>query len=236
MDRLGLTQRVWRVIESAYADEALSERLMGLAKALRHQATCGDGRILLFNQLEVEVFEYEALKSIAPEHKGRELLKLSRRLFRLSQVEEVASERIGTRPTTDPAEIRLAYRIGLAERLDLPDQPKGMLYANLAGVVAADLDQAYTRIIAQEQTTVFNDQLIARKYWGDYLEEKYPAEFTRVQQQFQEKCTALEDKHAEFNEAYFQELKTLESDNRVDRKNLLSELTSRELAEQAAMT
>jgi Leucine-rich repeat (LRR) protein len=235
-DRLGLTQRVWRVIESAHADDALSERLMGLARALRHQATCGDGRILLFNELEVEVFEYEALKSIAPEHKGRELLKLSRRLFRLSQVEEVASARIGTRPTTDPAEIRLAYRIGLAQRLDLPDQPKGMLYANLAGVAAADLDQAYTRIIAQEQTPVFNDQLIARKYWTDYLEEKYPAEFTRVQRQFQEKCAALEDKYAEFTQAYFQELKALEADNRVDRKNLLSELTSRELAEQATMT
>lgn len=236
VDRLGLTQRVWRVIESAYADEGLRERLMGLAKALRHQATCGDGRILLFNELEVEVFEYDALKSIAPEHKGRELLKLSRRLFRLSQVEEVASRRIGTHPAIDPAEIRLAYRIGLAQRLDLPDQPKGMLFANLAQVTAADLDQAYTRIIAQEQTTVFNDQLVARKYWRDYLEEKYPVEFTRVQQQFQEKCSALEDKYAEFNEAYFEELKTLESDNRVDRKNLLSELTSRELVAQAAMT
>ncbi|WCM49068.1 NEL-type E3 ubiquitin ligase domain-containing protein [Pseudomonas sp. WJP1] len=235
-DRLGLTQRVWRVIESAYADESLSQRLMGLAKALRHQMTCGDGRILLFNELEVEVFEYEALKSIAPEHKGRELLKLSRRLFRLSQVEEIASARIAARPTTDPAEIRLAYRIGLAQRLDLPDQPQGMLYANMAGVAAADLDQAYTRIIAQEQTTVFNDQLIARKYWRDYLEEKYPAEFTRVQQQFQEKCADLEDQYAEFNQAYFQALKTLEADNRVDRKNLLSELTSRELAEQATMT
>ncbi|MNO10435.1 hypothetical protein D3C81_2343060 [compost metagenome] len=45
--------------------------------------TCGDGRILLFNELEVEVHEFNALKSIAPEHKGRELLKLSRELFRL---------------------------------------------------------------------------------------------------------------------------------------------------------
>ena len=236
VDRLGLTQRVWRVIESAYADEPLSGRLMGLAKALRHQATCGDGRILLFNELEVEVFEYDALKSIAPEHKGRELLKLSRRLFRLSQVEEVASGRIATHPTIDPAEIRLAYRIGLARRLDLPDQPKGMLYANLAQVAAADLDQAYARIIAQEQTTVFNDQLVARKYWRDYLEEKYPAEFTRIQQDFADKYAALEDKYESINEAYGQELKELESDNLVDRKNLLSELTSRELAEQAAMT
>ncbi|MBD9586371.1 leucine-rich repeat domain-containing protein [Pseudomonas sp. PDM03] len=236
VDRLGLTRRVWRVIASAFADERLRERLMGLAKALRYRATCGDGRILLFNELEVEVFEYEALKSIAPEHKGRELLKLSRRLFRLSQVEEVASTKIAAHPGIDEAEVRLAYRIGLAQRLDLPDQPKSMHFANMARVAAADLDQAYASIIAQEQTTLFNDQLIARKYWRDYLEEKYPAEFTRLQQQFQAKCTDLEDRYAEFNKAYFQELKALESDNLVDRKNLLSELTSRELAEQAAMT
>ena len=232
VDHLDLTQRVWRVIESAYADDALRERLMGQAKALRHKATCGDGRILLFNALEVEVFEYDALKSIAPEHKGRELLRLSRRLFRLAQVEEVASARIATQ-SGDPAEVRLAYRIGLAQRLDLPDQPKGMLYASAADVTAADLDQAYAQIIAQEQTTLFNDQLIARKYWRDYLEEKYPAEFARIQQDFANKYAALEDKYESINEAYNQGLKELESDNLVDRKNLLSELTSRELAEQA---
>ncbi|MHC8314553.1 NEL-type E3 ubiquitin ligase domain-containing protein [Pseudomonas sp. LB3P31] len=233
VDRLGLTQRVWRVLESAYGDEALSHRLMGLAKALRHRATCGDGRILLFNELEVEVFEYEALKSITPEHKGRELLKLSRRLFRLAQVEEVARTRIEAHPSIDPAEIRLAYRIGLAQRLDLPSQPQGMLYGNLAQVTAADLDQAYTKIIAEEQTAEFNEQLMVREYWRDFLEEKYPTEFTRVQENFQAKGTALEDKYPEFNQAYFQELEALEADNRVNRQNLLSELTSRELAQQA---
>ena len=233
VDRPGLTQRVWRVLESAHGDEALSQRLMGLARALRHRITCGDGRILLFNELEVEVFEYEARKSIAPEHKGRELLKLSRRLFRLAQVEEVARTRIEANPNIDAAEIRLAYRIGLARRLDLPSQPTGMIYANLAQVSAADLDQAYTRIIAQELTPVFNEQLMARKYWRDFLEEKYPAEFTRVQEDFQAKGTALEDKYPEFNQAYFQKLQALEADNRVDRQNLLSELTSRELAQQA---
>ena len=165
-DRLDLTQRVWRVLEAAHGDEALGRRLMDLSRALRNRVTCGDGRILLFNELEVEVHEFNALKSIAPEHKGRELLKLSRELFRLAQVEEIASTRIQLRPNIDPAEIRLAYRVGLARRLGLPNQPKGMLYENLAQVTTGDLDQAYASILARERTPVFIEQLTARKYFG----------------------------------------------------------------------
>lgn len=229
-DRLDLTQRVWRVLEAAYGEQALSERLMVLSKALRNRATCGDGRILLFNELEIEVYEFNALKAIAPEHKGRELLKLSRNLFRLAQVEEVAKTRIQLRPAIDPAEIRLAYRIGLAQRLELPSQPKGMVYENLAQVAPADLDEAYALIIAKEKTPVFIEQLTARKYWRDYLEEKYPGEFTRVQQGFQDKVSKLEDKYPELNTAYLQEMDALDTVNKANRLQLLTTLSEREIA------
>jgi len=229
-DRLDLTQRVWRVLEAAYGEQALSERLMVLSKALRNRATCGDGRILMFNELEIEVYEFNALKAIAPEHKGRELLKLSRNLFRLAQVEEVAKTRIQLRPAIDPAEIRLAYRIGLAQRLELPSQPKGMVYENLAQVASADLDEAYALIIAKEKTPVFIEQLTARKYWRDYLEEKYPGEFTRVQQGFQDKVSKLEDKYPELNTAYLQEMDALDTVNKASRLQLLATLSEREIA------
>lgn len=236
MDRPGLTQRVWRVLESANSDESLSQRLMSLAEAMRDRATCGDGRILLFNALEVEVFEFETLKAITPERKGQELLKLSRRLFRLAQVEEVASTRIELTPGIDPAEVRLAYRIGLAQRLDLPPQPEGMLFAGLAQVSAADLDQAYLRVITRERTAEFAEQVAQHKYWQDFLREKYPSDFARVQQEFNAKREALEDKYTEFGPAYFEEGVALQSDNDIAVRNLLSELTSRELAEQAAVS
>ena len=233
-DRLDLTQRVWRVLEAAYGDEELGRRLMDLSKALRNRMTCGDGRILLFNELEVEVHEFNALKSIAPEHKGRELLKLSRELFRLAQVEAIARTRIQLRPEIDPAEIRLAYRIGLARRLNLPNQPKGMLYGSLAQVTATDLDEAYAAIIAEEKTPVFVEQLTARKYWKDYLEEKYPGEFTRLQQQFQAKAGELEDQYPELNTAYLQEMEALDSANKTERLQLLTRLSEREIAELGA--
>ncbi|MCX2900807.1 NEL-type E3 ubiquitin ligase domain-containing protein [Pseudomonas mandelii] len=230
-DRLGLTRRVWRVVEAAYGDEALRERLLGLARALRSRATCGDGRILLFNELETEVYEFEALKSIEPEHQGRELLKLSRGLFRLAQVEEFAKERIARNPAIDPAEVRLAFRIGLAQRLELPGQPKGMLYRGMSGVTQADLDSAYSTIRAQEKTPVFVEQLIQRTYWIEYLKKKYAAEFVTLQQQFQAEYALLEDKYPDMNPVYERELTELTRTNTSRQQTLLTTLSNREISD-----
>lgn len=229
-DRVDLVERVWAVLEAAYADPVLRQRLMLIAKASRHRTTCGDGRILLFNQLEVEVYEFNALRSVDPTNKGRALLKLSRGLFRLSQVEEVASERIRLHPGMDAAEIRLALRIGLAQRLELPRQPRSMLHAGLSGVTQADLDAAYTRILARESTPVFMEQLTARGYWEDYLQEKYPAEFARVQQAREEKSSSLEDQYPDLSQEYLQKMEALKKANEAERQALMVELSTREIA------
>lgn len=231
LDRVNLTERVWNVLEAAYGDQALRERLLGIARASRHGATCGDGRILLFNALEVEVFEFNALRAIDPADKGRVLLKLSRKLFRLAQVEAQAEARIQQNPGIDPAEIRLAYRIGLAQRLELPTQPRSMLYNNLSRVMAADLDAAYTAIIAQEQTPAFIEQLTVRQYWVNYLQEKYPDKFSAVQQTLDDALSTLEDQYAEFNPAYFEALQALQKTNESARRKLLNELSTREIAD-----
>jgi Leucine-rich repeat (LRR) protein len=229
LDRVNLAERVWEVMEAAYGDSALSERLMGIARASRHGVTCGDGRMLLFNALEIEVYESNALRSIDPANKGRALLKLSRGLFRLDQVEEVAKRRSQQRTEMDPAEIRLGYRIGLAQRLQLPRQPRSMLHGS--GLGAADLDTAHQAIIALEKTPVFIEQLTARQYWVDYLQEKYPAEFARVQQALEDKASVLEDQHPEINPAYLQQMEALQKANKVERQALITRLSTRELAE-----
>lgn len=82
-------------------------------------------------------FEFNALRAIDPADKGQVLLKLSRKLFRLAQVEAQA-EAHPAEPRHRSAEIRLAYRIGLAQRLELPTQPRSMLYNNLSRVMASE--------------------------------------------------------------------------------------------------
>lgn len=230
VDRAGVAARVWEILEAAYADQALSERLMGIAQASRGGNTCGDGWMLLFNTLEIEVYEFNFLRAVDPAAKGRTLLKLSRGLFRLAQVEEVANQRIQLKPRIDPAEIRLAYRIGLSQRLELPRQPRGMLFAGISGVTPADLEVAYTTILAQEQTPVFIEQLIARQYWVDYLQEKYPDAFSTLQQARYEKLDAVDAQYAGQGRVYEEQMLALKVASEADRQALLVELSTREIA------
>ncbi|OAJ48322.1 NEL-type E3 ubiquitin ligase domain-containing protein [Pseudomonas marginalis] len=230
-DRVRLTERVWDVLEAAHSDPALSERLMLIARTSRNKATCGDGRILLFNDVEVGVYEFNALRRMDPSDKGRTLLKLSRRLFRLGEVEALARKRIQRFPGTDPAEIRLAYRTGLAQRLDLPTQPSTMLYRGVSGVQAADLDVAYASVIAEEQTPAFIEQLITRDYWKSYLQEKYPTEFAKVQQTLADQSETLEEQYPDINPAYLEQVDALQKANEVELRGLRRELSTREIAE-----
>lgn len=204
---------------------------MLIARTSRNKATCGDGRILLFNDVEVGVYEFNALRRMDPSDKGRTLLKLSRRLFRLGEVEALARKRIQRFPGTDPAEIRLAYRTGLAQRLDLPTQPSTMLYRGVSGVQAADLDVAYACVMAEEQTPAFIEQLITRDYWKSYLQEKYPTEFAKVQQTLADQSETLEEQYPDINPAYLEQVDALQKANEVELRGLRRELSTREIAE-----
>ena len=162
---------------------------------------------------------------------GAALLKLSRGLFRLGQVEEIAQVQVNRRPRIDPAEIRMAYRVDLAKRLDLPRQPQDMLYRNVAKVSAEDLEAAYVAVLAAENTPAYLEQLLAREYWVDYLKRKYPQEFAQMEQARQEQADELEDRHPDFGAAYSIEVEALGKKNTREERELLVRLTERERAE-----
>ncbi len=230
-DPVDLTQRVWRVLDAAHSNDALRDELFERSRAMRNNATCGDGRILLFSDLEIKAYEFTALKAIDPAHKGRELLKLSRGLFNLDQVEALARQAIAEKPRIDPAEIRLAYRIGLARRLDLPGQPKSMLYQNLAQISPSDLERAYTTVVQAQGTSAFIEQLVTRPYWMKYLEERYADDFSNLQARLTEQSEALELRYPDFGEAYFDEIQTLGNQGKAERQQLARDLSRREMTE-----
>jgi Leucine-rich repeat (LRR) protein len=173
-----LTRRVWTVMEAAASNTELREILF--AGSATH-GTCVDGRILTFSGLESKVFTHNALLDIPagrPSVKGLTLLKLSRQLFRLDKVDELATKAAAS-AGQDEAEVRLGYRIGLtqgwADGLELPGQPKHMTYAS--GVTPGQLAQARIEIVNAEQSDAFFEDLIQRDYWVSYLKEKYPEVF-----------------------------------------------------------
>lgn len=173
-----LTRRVWTVMEAAASNSELREVLF--ASSTTH-GTCVDGRILTFSGLESKVFTHNALLDIPPGRlsvKGEALLKLSRQLFRLDKVDELAT-RAAAHTGEDEAEVRLGYRIGLTEGWDdgliLPGQPKHMTYAS--GVTRQQLADARVEIVNAERSDGFFEDLIQRDYWVSYLKEKYPEVF-----------------------------------------------------------
>ena len=227
-DRADLARRVWEVLQAIESDAGLRSDVFTRA---RSQYTCGDGRILLFSNIEVKVYEFNVLKSVVAGEEGAALLKLSRGLFRLGQVEEIAQVQVNRRPRIDPAEIRMAYRVDLAKRLDLPRQPQDMLYRNVAKVSAEDLEAAYVAVLAAENTPAYLEQLLAREYWVDYLKRKYPQEFAQMEQARQEQADELEDRHPDFGAAYSIEVEALGKKNTREERELLVRLTERERAE-----
>ena len=227
-DRADLTKRVWEVLQAIESDAGLRSDIFARAGS---QYTCGDGRILLFSNIEVKVYEFNVLKSVVAGEEGPALLKLSRGLFRLGQVEEIAQAAVNRRPRIDPAEIRMVYRVDLAARLDLPRQPKDMLYRNAAQISAEEIEAAYVAVLAAENTPAYMEQLLGREYWVDYLRRKYPQEFAQLEQARQEQADELEDRHPDFGAAYSVEVEALGQKNAREERELLVRLTGLERAE-----
>lgn len=178
-----LSRRVWEMIEAVNQRQSLRLDLFDIAAAPR---TCIDSVLLIFSEMEVQVqLDSLALNAATQEPK---LLQLARRLFRLNKVNDlagdayalkVAEREVSGGPLPDDVEVMLAYRVGLAQSLELPGQPKSMMFAGLAGVTQADLDSAKLRVEQAELTVELSEFVSKTTFWRNFLIQKYQSEFTR---------------------------------------------------------
>ena len=113
-----LRDRVWRMLDAMAADTQLRNELFEQAA---HPATCEDGVILVFSELEVRVLVSQAMALSGQQGVERDLMELARGLFRLEQLEVFALRDIAARKAdyrgVDEVEVRLAYRVKLADKL-----------------------------------------------------------------------------------------------------------------------
>ena len=94
------------------------------------KANCDDAAATIFSNLEVAVEIDTVVRQSANTHdQAARLLKLGRRLFRLDYLAELLGTSAG-RSSLDPVEVELAYRSGLAERLEPVGQPRHMRFAS----------------------------------------------------------------------------------------------------------
>ncbi|WP_448650787.1 NEL-type E3 ubiquitin ligase domain-containing protein [Pseudomonas fluorescens] len=233
-----LTRRVWEVIDAAASSEQMRTPLFIGAET---HGTCIDGRILTFSSMEVLVFEANVLGDV-PVHdlrlRGQRLLDLSRQLFRLDRIDTMAEQVASSarRSEADFAEVRLKYRIGLTQGwpdgLELPGQPTHMAFGRpISGQVLTD---ARNQVLRAEASDAFYDSLVARDYWINYLQARYPDEFQTLQTEAAKRYETVEDDYAdrvegtESQERYNEALNRLEVERGSARARLLLELSRRE--------
>lgn len=223
-----LTQRVWTLLAAMDKKPSLRRDLFARATALMPEVTCGDGRILMFNELETRALEFDALALAEKSQDGATLLKFARSMLRLEAVEEIAQATIESREDIDPAEIRLALRIGLAQRLELPRQPLNMLYSELSQVTPADLDSAFATVLERERVPAFEEKLVGLEYWLNYLKQKYAADFSALAQEVEQKAEALEERYPDNGSDYLRDYAALGTWSKEHRTALAIRLTRQE--------
>ena len=233
-NRRVLTGRLWRMIDAMANSYQLQEELFALAA---HPQTCGDGTMIVFNQLDVRVLVFE-LESRHGSVSPVDMFKLIRGLERLSELEKIAlddfSARVASEPGLDQVEVSLIYPTLLREALELPGQAQTMLFQSISGVTQQMLDRARDRVLARENTQEFFDAMIARKDWITFLEEHYPQRFERMNQPFHDRQDALDSSRETLtDEVYLQGTNRLVQE-RQESIAVLASLLTRQIAQAAS--
>ncbi|TDV64594.1 E3 ligase-like protein (putative virulence factor) [Pseudomonas sp. LP_7_YM] len=229
--RAEFSERVWRVLEAA--DQSQENRLLynGIAAEALVQPdtgaqTCHDGAWLVFNQIEIQVFIAQALSSAPAQLRGPTLYRLTRRLYRLHELDTIAREQAGSR---DEAEVRLAYRLRWSAELDLPLPPSNMLYQSVASIRPGELDAALVRVQQGESGEPFMRYAAQRDFWVQYLRETHAERFETLKQDYLARVVALPDRFpGRAIDELSAEFAALKTEFEAQETNLIRELTYRE--------
>ncbi|NWB94017.1 dermonecrotic toxin domain-containing protein [Pseudomonas agarici] len=198
--RTSLIDKVRRMVRAAMRDTKVREQLFAKANSPQTDA-CADGIAVAFSDMGFDVLLHEAYAEPDVLQIEAKLLRLARGKSRLDRVNAQARILINKRKAMgrhpDEAEIYLAYRIGLAERLELPWQASKMLYGDIAGINQAQLDEAYQAILDQERQPMdVVGQIVKQEFWKEYLDIQYLQELSEKEALRNYKGSALLDLQA----------------------------------------
>ncbi|MDD0970079.1 NEL-type E3 ubiquitin ligase domain-containing protein [Pseudomonas aphyarum] len=228
--REDMSRRVWTVLEATQADAELREQIFDLAA---NPINCTDNAALNFSHLEVAVHVRNVLRvSGGRQASAPALMKFARSLFRLEQIDLIAAEHARNQGSSDPLEVTLAYRTGLARAFDLPGQPSHMRYGELAAVTGDELVTAIHRIQTAELSSKWLDFLVRQPFWSDYLKSHFAQQFEDALAPHLEQVQTLFEKADELTSAdYLSEMALCTFRKEQTENALLQRLTQR-IAEQ----
>lgn len=203
MVREDMHRRVWRVLEAAANDQSLREEIFQRAAT---PLNCDDAAAVSFSNLEVLVEVRNAAQLVeGGQLNAKPLLNLARGLFRLDQLERLAYNHSVEHPASDPLEVSLAYRTGLAQTFDLPGQPHTMRFAGLAGVTPQALTHAENSVRNAELSPRLLKYLVELPFWSDYLKRTYAPTFDRLNDPFDQRVQEVFEQSLTLGDAAYRE-------------------------------
>ncbi|WP_327440532.1 dermonecrotic toxin domain-containing protein [Pseudomonas donghuensis] len=178
-----------QLIEAAAADPE------GLGRQLFAQAvdadTCEDRDIVVFSDIQGLQEAHQALSRVAlaqGDEASRQLLDLGISRWRLQRLRTYVAEQIrGWQADPefvhfiDAIEVELYYRINLAQRLGLRNQPAAMAYGHTVFWVTSDMLAEAERVIRQDQAGLLVQWMTQEVYWQVYLKRVYSARYEALQ-------------------------------------------------------
>ncbi|MFW0756473.1 NEL-type E3 ubiquitin ligase domain-containing protein [Pseudomonas sp. H11T01] len=250
---MDLQKRVWEVIDTLSEPNAESEQLRKDMFDWAARPACCDRAALSFSNLEVMAMVYRAGRVAQEGQQGAALLKLSRGLFRLDNVERIALADISRRTAAinategltsaqkaeriaqlEEVEIKLAYRFGLKDRLGLPGQPQRVRFIRLGDVSSEMLDSAQAQVSALDNSPEEFQALVERDFWKRYLAQKYQSQFEARQAPYQARQVSLYQARSaqELSQAAYQgQSEDLDAQLQIEEAALVEELTRQELVQ-----
>lgn len=227
-----LANDVMRVLEMAAADPALRAELEVMAndRLFGVDQTCEDGARLIFSDIQVAVYARSELQGVPEEEHTEVLFRVIRRLFRLNEVQTIADLEIANREArdmlVDEAEVRMAYRIGLANDLNLPGQPLSMAWSRLASVDRQAILEARRLVLEREAGDEFVNYAVADRRWSERLRAEHQADLSRVTTSIRAQMEALEEHPPVDHDEYDRQGRALIARLNAAEKALLEQLTS----------
>lgn len=243
-----LQRRVWQMLEAAGNSSDLRRELFDLAG----EPACEDRASLSFSYLEIKLMIHDAKTLTVEADEAAALIRLAKGLFRLDEVERVALEdiqrrrdavnarrdltpvqRISRMAQIEEVEVRLAYRVGLKDRLSLPGQPKGGRFTHMANVSSDMLDAAARRILALDDSPEQLQSLVGRDFWIEYLKQHHAASFQALDETFIDSQIELDEAKAAGTleeSAYTRQSEALDLQRKVKEAELVQSLTEDELS------
>jgi len=192
--------RVKTLLSALELDPPLRKTCISIAcEALE---TCDDRIAISFDNMELEVINADAEKG---RYSQDALFELGEQMMRLNDLNQIALSRLASMENggrdVDEVEVLLAYRSGLAEKLNLPNQTKSMFFASISNVSNDDLTFAKREVDRRQgDLNHMIDFFVSWRPWQRHLQRTKKTEFDKLEVEMQDAKEKLLDAQFELDQ------------------------------------